>query len=177
MLDLTAMTATTDSEAHRRSRWREVAKWLAVAALLVVVRQLTHRGLATGAAPALSGRDLDGRSRALEAPMRGPVVVHFWATWCEVCAVELPAIDALARDHAVLSVATSSGQAAAIRDAMQRRGVAFPVIVDEDGAIASAWGVHAFPTSFVVDARREIRFVETGYTTGVGLRARLWWAK
>ncbi|MGC4117189.1 MAG: hypothetical protein QM765_22035 [Myxococcales bacterium] len=39
--------------------------------------------------------------------------------------------------------------------------------------LARAWGVNAFPTSFFVGKDGEIRFVETGYTTELGMRLRL----
>jgi hypothetical protein len=36
--------------------------------------------------------------------------------------------------------------------------------------------VHAVPASFIIAADGQIRFVEVGYTTGMGLRLRLWLA-
>ena len=74
----------------------------------------------------------------------------------------------------MLTVATNSGEADAIRAAMAKHGVSFPVVVDAEGELARAWGVRAFPTSFFVTSSRAIRLAETGYTTSVGFRARLW---
>ena len=54
--------------------------------------------------------------------------------------------------------------------------LSFPVLNDADGRISAAWGVHAVPASFIIDRDGEIRFVEIGYTTGIGLRLRLWLA-
>ena len=42
--------------------------------------------------------------------------------------------------------------------------------------ILPQWGVRAVPASFVVDGTGQIRYVEVGYTTGIGLRLRLWLA-
>jgi len=50
------------------------------------------------------------------------------------------------------------------------------VLNDPDGVIATRWGVRAVPASFIVDGAGQIRFVEIGYTTGIGLRLRLWLA-
>jgi peroxiredoxin len=142
--------------------------------LFFAVRAFTQRGVATGPAPALAGRDLGGHQISL-AELRGkPVVVHFWATWCSVCAAEASTIDSLARQHTVLTVASSSGQAEEIRASMAKSGVSFPVVVDPEGELARAWGVHAFPTSFFVTAGQQIRVVETGFTTSVGFAVRLW---
>jgi hypothetical protein len=46
-------------------------------------------------------------------------------------------------------------------------------VLDEDGAVARRWGVKAYPTTFYLDAAGVIRHVEVGYTTTLGMRARL----
>ena len=158
----------------KRERLRSAGQWAVVVALVLGVRAWTHRAIASGPAPALAGRDLDGHAVTL-ASMRGkPVLVHFWATWCQVCEAEVGTIDALARDHTMITVATDSGQADEIRAGMAKRGLSFPVVVDADGALARAWGVSAFPTSFFVGPGQDIRFAETGFTTSPGFRARMW---
>lgn len=59
---------------------------------------------------------------------------------------------------------------------MQEQGIAFPVLTDRDGALSRAWGVHAVPASFIIAPDGQIRFIEVGFTTGIGLRLRLWLA-
>jgi thiol-disulfide isomerase/thioredoxin len=164
------------ARAARRDRLRTAGQWALVVAVVLGVRAWTHRSVASGAAPALEGKDLDGRAVTL-ASMRGkPLLVHFWATWCGVCMTEIGTIDALAKDHTMITVATDSGSAAEIRAGMEKRGLSFPVVVDQDGALARKWGVSAFPTSFFVGPDQDIRFVETGFTSSPGFRARLWLA-
>ncbi|MGE0082668.1 MAG: protein disulfide oxidoreductase, partial [Thiohalomonadaceae bacterium] len=43
-------------------------------------------------------------------------------------------------------------------------------------ALAARYGVRAVPTTFIIDGAGRIRFREVGYTTGPGLRLRLWLA-
>jgi len=174
------MASSVDIQSPPRPRWRRRARGVLQAATLLVfflaLRAFTQRGIASGMAPALVGDDLDFRRVSLGDFRGTPVLVHFWATWCPVCNAESSTIADLARDHTVLTVATSSGDADEIRERMAKAGVSFPVVVDPEGEIARAWGVRAFPTSFFVSPSREIRSAETGFTTSVGFRARLWLA-
>ena len=105
------------------------------------------------------------------------MLVHFWATWCPVCRAEQDTIEALAKDHPTVTVAMQSGAAAVVAEHLNKEALSFPVLNDPDGAISAEWGVRAVPTSFVVDGAGQIRFVEVGYTTGLGLRLRLWLAR
>lgn len=131
----------------------------------------------SGSAPPLEGHDLEGTAVSL-ADYRGkPVLLHFWATWCGVCKVEQHNIDALTRDLPVLSVASQSGDASEVAAFVREHGIAPRVVVDAESTLARRFGVHAFPATFVIDASGAIRHVEVGYTTELGLRARMWLAK
>lgn len=131
----------------------------------------------SGSAPALQGFTLAGQPYVLPAHPGKPLLVHFWGTWCAVCRSEQETIAALAHDNPeFVTVALQSGSPEAVMRYMREQGIAFPVVNDADGAISGAWGVHAVPASFIVDSGGKIRFVEVGYTTGTGLRLRLWLA-
>jgi peroxiredoxin len=164
---------------QRLRAWRHW-RWLRDLALVLVfvlgVRAYQQRDMPNGPAPALAGNDLHGEPVSL-ADYRGkPVLLHFWATWCGVCKAEQHNIDAVARDLPVLSVASQSGGASEIAAFVREREVAPRVVVDEESVLARRFGVHAFPATFVIDADGEIRHAEVGYTTELGLRARMWLA-
>lgn len=166
--------------ARMRRRWRWVPEVAIVLALILGIRAWQQRGMAEGIAPPLAGSLLDGRTVELAAldPARDrrPVLVYFWASWCAICRMQHGAIADIAREHPVVSVAMRSGDAAAVRRHLTEQAAAFDVINDPHGLHAARWGVGAVPASFIVDARGRVRFVEVGYTTGWGLRWRLWWA-
>jgi thiol-disulfide isomerase/thioredoxin len=127
-------------------------------------------------APSLAGVDLHGEPVSL-ADYRGkPVLVHFWATWCGVCKAEQHNIDAVTRDLPALTIASHSQSADEVAAFMAEHGIVQRVIVDEEGELANRFGVHAYPTTFILDGRGKIRHVEIGYTTEIGLRARMWLA-
>lgn len=160
----------------RARRWLRFGIELALAvAIYFGARAYLQRDLATGMAPPLTGTLLDGTAVHL-AHVNTPTLIYFWATWCPICRSEHGMIESLAHNHRVIAVATQSGDANRVRQFLHDSGWHFPVLVDAKGTLAHAYGVRAVPAFFIVDPAGRIRFVESGYTTGIGLRARLWLA-
>ena len=146
--------------------------------LLVVagIRAYQQRDLPSVVPPGVAGLSLDG-TRVSLADYRGkPVLLHFWATWCGVCRAEQGSIDALAQTQPVLSIASQSGRASQVKQYADENAIKAPVLVDESNALARSFNIHSYPTTFVLDANGVIRFSEVGYTTELGLRARMWLA-
>lgn len=158
--------------------WYRAGQLLLILGVVAAVSWWRSAPLAHGDAPALNGQLLlTGESFDL-AGLRGqPALVHFWATWCPVCGLGNGTINAIAEDYPVITVAMQSGSPADIVGYMTNEGLSFPVIPDPHGELASRWGVRGVPTSFVVDGHGRIRFATVGYTTGIGLRGRLWTAQ
>lgn len=145
--------------------------------MIAGIRAWQQRDMVSGMAPPLSGITLDGSAYSLPAKPAQPVLVHFWATWCPICRTEQGSIEAIAQDHPnTITIAMQSGSTVKVGKHVVEQGLHFPVVNDADGRISAAWGVHAVPASFVIGTDGRIRFVEVGYTTGVGLRLRLWLA-
>ena len=49
-----------------------------------------------------------------------------------------------------------------------------PSMLDTSGELAKSFGVKGAPASFILDPNGEITFVESGYSTELGQRVRLW---
>ena len=162
------------------SNKRHWLRWLLEFALLVlvflVVQAWLTRDAPRGAAPEISGALLDGSPITLSSLQGEPVLLHFWASWCPICGLEQGSIDAIAQQHRVLTIAIDEGPAKAVSAYLREAGVDYPVLHDPTNDIARDYAIRGVPTSFILDPGGHIRFVEQGYTTGVGLRLRLWWA-
>lgn len=160
---------------RRLPRWLlEVA--LVLLAMLALEAYLT-RDAVSGKAPVFAGTTLQGEPLDLRALQGRPAVVHFWATWCPVCELEQGTIAAIAEDHPLLGVAMQSGTDEEVVDYLGAQGLDYPVINDPRGELARRYGVVGVPTTFVLDAEGKVRFVTRGYTSGPGLRIRLWLAR
>ena len=174
-----SMPATDPGQPRARSpRWRGWLVNIGLALLILGgVQWWQARPLAKGEAPPLAGLDQTG-TWVERRDLRGePVLVHFWASWCPVCRAMDGFVDAIARDHRVLTVALQSGEAGEILSYLEAADLDFPVVSDPDGAIARRWGVGGVPASFVIDSEGRIASATVGLSTEPGLRLRLWAAK
>lgn len=123
-------------------------------------------------APALALPRLDSGAELRLESLRGqPVVVNFWASWCEPCRRELPALQAFAQQHSgpgamrVLAVNVGEEQALVRRFLAEAGARDLTVLLDADARASDAWGAYGLPASFLVDAAGRIRAVQSGEIT------------
>jgi peroxiredoxin len=159
----------------RRTLLINLAWLIAFLVVFFGVRAYQQRDMVKGTAPALSGKTLTGEDVALSGTGE-PLLIHFWASWCRICKFEQDSIVAINKNHHVITVAMQSGDDAAVARHVEEQKLDFPVINDVNGELSRQFGVRVVPTTFVVDSEGNIRFVEVGFTSELGLRARLWLA-
>jgi thiol-disulfide isomerase/thioredoxin len=119
-----------------------------------------------GPTPQLALQDLEGRPHALEDYRGKVVLINFWATWCDPCRAEMPALNKLraslaGQPFAVLAVNLAESEPR-IRRFMEEVPLGFPVLLDRDSGAAKAWKARVLPVSFVVDAEGRIRYSALG---------------
>jgi peroxiredoxin len=117
-------------------------------------------------APPLRLPTLEGTTIDL-ASLRGRVVlVNFWTTWCPPCVEEIPSLQRLyaaTRERGLEILAVDVGESPEqMRAFLADKPIDFPVLMDTDASAFRAWGVHAFPTTLVLDRAHRIRYAVFG---------------
>ncbi|HLT58331.1 MAG TPA: redoxin domain-containing protein [Limnochordales bacterium] len=109
--------------------------------------------------PAFELPQLDGPVQRVDASLGMPLVINFWASWCEPCLVEMPAHDAFYRryrDRVVYLGINQREPPAKIRthlDQVAQEGsrFAFPILLDRNGAVGEAFRLGGMPETWFVD--------------------------
>lgn len=162
---------------RRKRLYRYAIDLTVLLVFIVAIRAYVSRDLIQGIAPQIQAKTLQGQAVNLHASDPRPLLLHFWASWCPICALEEESIERLSKDYNVITVAMQSGDADEVHQYLKEHNLSFPVINDPDGLISQSYGLRGVPSSFIIDAKNQIRFSEAGYTTGAGLQLRLWLAK
>jgi thiol-disulfide isomerase/thioredoxin len=138
---------------------------LAIVAVLAVVGLGSSRSAAGRPAPALPSERLAGPpAPSLSAGGQSRVVV-FWASWCEPCAQEAPAVERVSKSAIgrgrVIGVDWSDALGGA-RSFIRGHSWTFPNVRDGEGTVGNAYRLPGLPTTFVVDAHGRIRAMLRG---------------
>src|ERR1700752_3955592 len=81
----------------------------------------------------------DGRVHRLTDWQGKPLVVNFWATWCDPCRREIPLLKKLRREHAADGleiVGIAVDYPADVRKYVTEHEIAYPVMVRDQGGLA-----------------------------------------
>lgn len=138
-------------------------------------------------APDFTARGLDGQPFLLSKFAQGPLLLHFWTTWCGVCRREFSALNAL---HEELSRAPDvSAEAAShplprlltlaaeddtnvVKTFVERHQLTYPVVLIP-AAVLRIYKVQAFPTTYYVNSERRITAATVGMSSRWMMKTRL----
>jgi cytochrome c biogenesis protein CcmG, thiol:disulfide interchange protein DsbE len=111
---------------------------------------------------------LNGPGSGEIADYRGRwVLVNFWASWCQPCKTEAPALESFQRRHSadgftVLGVNLDDTTNDA-RAFVSRYGLTYPQLREGDGSDRrDAYGMTGFPESFLVDPQGKLALIRRG---------------
>lgn len=131
-------------------------------------------------APSFTLKTLAGSSDSLVQYRGHPVLVNFWATWCEPCKVEMPALVAAYREHQdagliVLAVNLTDQETSTkdIRTFVAEFQMPFPVLLDDRGKVRRRYALRGVPTSVFIGADGVVRGVNPGPITTEALQQHL----
>jgi len=111
----------------------------------------------------LAGVSLDGKQVSLESLRGTPVLVHYWATWCEPCKVDMAQIRELTAKYgpkkfAVVGIALDSDKQQ-LDKFLKSKPIAWPQLHEAgglDGRLAEELGVLTLPTMILLDAEGKV---------------------
>ena len=124
-------------------------------------------------APPFDLRTVDGGRFDLAAQRGKVVLVNFWATYCEPCKEETPALQAAytrLKDEGLVIVgvdllnterAQGRGEAD-VRQFAERYGVQYPIALDETGQVARDYKLSPIPGSYFIDPQGNVRYIRIG---------------
>ncbi len=107
--------------------------------------------------PAAAGANFRGRFRLADHLGRRPIVVLFWATWCQPCLQELPVYQALFQRYGgrLMVVGISMDGPDSVSEAgstTRRMNITFPIVTDLETQVVSVYNTRrAAPFSVWID--------------------------
>jgi thiol-disulfide isomerase/thioredoxin len=129
-------------------------------------------------APPLKLPDLEGRVWDLALLRDRPLVLNFWASWCEPCRAEMPSLQLLAQRHEadglqVLAVNAQEHERT-VRRFVEQMAFDLPVLLDREGRVTESWTPKVFPTTVLVAAGGRPTLQVLGEVDWAGAEARGW---
>jgi cytochrome c biogenesis protein CcmG, thiol:disulfide interchange protein DsbE len=110
---------------------------------------------------------LDGNGTGSLADYRGRwVLVNFWASWCDPCRTEAPALERFQRKHAgpgftVLGIDQRDLTDDAL-EFVEEYDLSYPQLRDGEGDRADPFGMTGLPESFLVDPDGNLALIRRG---------------
>lgn len=113
-------------------------------------------------APDFTVTDASGNEVRLSDFRGKPVVLNFWATWCDYCTWEMPYFDDAAAENPdvqFLMVNVTDGLRETVRKAskyIEEEGYEFDVFYDTQRDAVGAYYVNSYPATFFIDEEGDL---------------------
>ncbi|MBI4489662.1 MAG: TlpA family protein disulfide reductase [Deltaproteobacteria bacterium] len=111
-------------------------------------------------------KTLDGQPIRLETFRGKPLMMNFFASWCDPCRDEIPLLNALAskansNGYSVLGIAVQDRRASVMQFAKEA-GIVFPIALDLNSKVQRAYRIFGPPATFFIDAQGVLRDIVLG---------------
>lgn len=109
-------------------------------------------------APLITVKDLEGSDWRLADNIGNVVLLNFWATWCDTCKEEMPALQHLydlKKDEPNFRLVTILYNDDPIKavNYLKENNYTFPLYVDSDGSAGTAYGLTGVPETYIVNKK------------------------
>lgn len=101
------------------------------------------------------------------------LLLNFWATWCDACMEEFPALIKLrewyhSQGFEFIPINLDENPTLILPRVIQKFKITFPLYFDADGKISELFDVHAIPLSVIIDKNRHILSIISGEANWTG---------
>ena len=117
---------------------------------------------------------LDGEGTGSIGDYRGEwVLVNVWASWCDPCREESPALQRFYEEHrdqnfTVLGIDSRDVSSEGLAF-VEEFGLTYPQLHDSEGDVPDDYGMTGFPESFLIDPEGNVAVARSGPVTGAYL--------
>lgn len=118
-------------------------------------------------------KSLDGETiNLLNVLKSGPVLINFWATWCQPCRAEMKHLKAIYEKYesqglTIIGVNQDSPRSLAkVKSFISSNKVNYPIVLDPNNKIFQKYNGQVMPYSILLKKNGEIQFKHTGYLPG-----------
>jgi thiol-disulfide isomerase/thioredoxin len=163
MLQMGIADEFSGREKEALERYAAIVKSFPESAPAKKARGAARRLESVGKPLALAGTTLDGKRVSLDTLVGTPVLVHYWATWCEPCKVDIAQIRELHAKYGpkkltVVGIALDT-DTQQLGKYLQAKPIPWPQLHEPgglDGRLAEELGVLTLPTMLLVDAEGKV---------------------
>ncbi len=141
----------------RMKKIKSISKALRLVGIVLGMNVLAHAA-DPASLPVFSLPDLDGKQWNSSDFKGKPVVVDFWATWCNTCKESIPKLADLSEKYkgkglVVIGISVDKTSVEKVRKAAKKFGITYLVLHDKENTMAKSFGFSGIPSVYVFNRK------------------------